>query len=108
MRATPSVIALALALFAPAHVLSAPQNRWINSMQERSTIAVLPRGWELHPEHPNPQPDHVIELKIGLTQNKIDELIGHLMEVSDPAHTRYGKHLSKESAFFFRTRSCMC
>lgn len=34
-------------------------------------------------------------MKIGLKQSKIDTLIDHLYEISDPAHERYGMHLSK-------------
>jgi tripeptidyl-peptidase-1 len=64
-------------------------------MEERSPMIELPRGWELHPEHPDPRPDHIINLKVGLVQAKIQELIGHLMEVSDPANSRYRKHLNK-------------
>ncbi|KAF2704980.1 subtilisin-like protein [Pleomassaria siparia CBS 279.74] len=38
----------------------------------------------------------ILELQIGLVQGNFDELERHLYEVSDPAHPRYGKHLSPE------------
>lgn len=41
-------------------------------------------------------PSHMIGLRIGLKQNKFDELERHLYEVSDPSHRRYGDHLSQE------------
>lgn len=33
---------------------------------------------------------------MGLKQDKLDELVASLYQVSDPAHHRYGQHLSKE------------
>ncbi|GAM89979.1 hypothetical protein ANO11243_080190 [Dothideomycetidae sp. 11243] len=37
---------------------------------------------------------HTIQLRIGVKQGDFDGLEQHLYEVSDPAHERYGKHLS--------------
>ncbi|PFH47604.1 hypothetical protein AMATHDRAFT_151702 [Amanita thiersii Skay4041] len=65
----------------------------------RSTVNLLketvhvPRGWT---RHSSPSPDHVIVLRIGLPQPNFPVLEKHLYEVSDPAHERYGQHLSKE------------
>jgi tripeptidyl-peptidase-1 len=45
----------------------------------------VPRGWELH----GPAPDYyTMDMRIGLKQDKLDELISSLYEVSDPAHKR--------------------
>lgn len=44
----------------------------------------------------SPPDNHSIRLRIGLKQSNIDSLIDHLYQVSDPDHTRYGQHLSKE------------
>jgi len=47
--------------------------------------------------HLGPAPDsHIIGLRIGIKQANIDSLIEQLYEVSDPAHERYGMHLSKQ------------
>ncbi|TBU30571.1 subtilisin-like protein [Dichomitus squalens] len=35
-------------------------------------------------------------MRIGLKQDRFDDLVAALYEVSDPAHERYGQHLSKE------------
>ncbi|KAJ2917101.1 hypothetical protein MD484_g3272, partial [Candolleomyces efflorescens] len=40
----------------------------------------------------------MFDLHIGLTQSRIDDLLFRLMEVSEPTHSRYGKHLTKEEA----------
>lgn len=40
--------------------------------------------------------DHTIVLRIALPQSNFDVLEQHLYEVSDPSHSRYGEHLSKE------------
>ena len=53
----------------------------------------LPRGWV---RHSTPSPNHIISLRVGLPQHNFPDLERHLYEVSDPAHTRYGEHLSKE------------
>ena len=45
-----------------------------------------PHGWE----HIAPAPsNYTLELRIGLKQNRIDDLIDNLMEISDPANIRY-------------------
>ncbi|KAL9102071.1 MAG: hypothetical protein Q9163_002752 [Psora crenata] len=51
----------------------------------------VPPGWA---QIGSPPPDHVIKLQIGLKQNQFSELERHLYEVSDPAHSRYGHHLT--------------
>ncbi|KAL9713097.1 hypothetical protein Ac2012v2_004338 [Leucoagaricus gongylophorus] len=52
-----------------------------------------PRGWI---KHSSPDPDHAINLRIGLPQPKFALLEQNLYQVSDPFHERYGQHLSKE------------
>lgn len=46
----------------------------------------IPRGWTYHS---TPPPDDTFELRIGLKQARIDELIDRLLEISDPNHSRY-------------------
>ena len=38
------------------------------------------------------EPDHILPLRIGLTQSNLHELEMHLMDVSDPESQNYGKH----------------
>ncbi|THH17744.1 hypothetical protein EW146_g3129 [Bondarzewia mesenterica] len=52
-----------------------------------------PRNWVRLSEAPA---DHTIALRIALPQPNFRALEMHLYEVSDPAHARYGAHLSKE------------
>lgn len=52
----------------------------------------IPEGWKLHG---TPASDHLISLRIGLKQDKLDELIETLYRVSDPLHPQYGQHLSR-------------
>ncbi|OAX43341.1 subtilisin-like protein [Rhizopogon vinicolor AM-OR11-026] len=59
----------------------------------KESIHGPPRGWYKHAPAPK---HHMLELKIALPQPKFPELEQHLWEVSDPSHTRYGAHLSKE------------
>ena len=46
----------------------------------------IPNGWELTAPAPS---NYVLELRIGLKQDRIDELIDNLMEISDPTNPRY-------------------
>ncbi|KAF8917410.1 subtilisin-like protein [Mucidula mucida] len=66
--------------------------RW-DDLVEKHAWAEIPPGWEYHS---TPSPDHVFEMRIGLKQDKIDQLISMLYEISDPSHASYGNHLSKE------------
>ncbi|KDQ08888.1 hypothetical protein BOTBODRAFT_37586 [Botryobasidium botryosum FD-172 SS1] len=59
----------------------------------KDSLPQVPRGWTLHRAAPA---HHMIKLRIGLPQSNFAELEKALHEVSDPAHPRYGAHLSKE------------
>lgn len=73
--------------------VSKPLNKRWDDLAEKHSWVEIPRGWEYHsPAHA----DHLFEMRIGLKQDKLDELISSLYEVSDPNHQRYGEHLSKE------------
>nr|GAT54755.1 predicted protein [Mycena chlorophos] len=52
-----------------------------------------PRGWIQHSAAPA---DHIVKLRIALPQPNFPALEDALYAVSDPAHERYGAHLSKE------------
>jgi hypothetical protein len=45
----------------------------------------IPKGWRWHGPAPD---DHTLEMRIGLKQDRLDELISTLYEVSDPGHRR--------------------
>ncbi|KAF9643216.1 subtilisin-like protein [Thelephora ganbajun] len=53
----------------------------------------VPKGWV---QVGRPPTDYPLKMNIGLKQERFDELLEHLYEVSDPEHHRYGSHLSKE------------
>lgn len=78
------------------NVLAAPSlNKRFGEHAVKHSWVQVPEGWVLD-EQSVPPADHVINLKIGLKQHKMDELIGKLYDVSDPTSPNYGKHLSKE------------
>ncbi|THH05863.1 hypothetical protein EW145_g4490 [Phellinidium pouzarii] len=67
-----------------------------NAASGRSRIKELiahPRGWVKGDPAPA---NYIISLRIALPQPNFHVLEQHLYEVSDPAHTRYGQHLSKQ------------
>ncbi|RDB15869.1 putative tripeptidyl-peptidase SED2 [Hypsizygus marmoreus] len=70
------------------------QRRW-DDLAEKHSWAEIPRGWA----YISPAPaDYKFDLRLGLKQNKIEDLIANLMETSNPTHPRYGQHLSKAEA----------
>ncbi|KAF9070712.1 peptidase S8/S53 domain-containing protein [Rhodocollybia butyracea] len=46
--------------------------------------------------HSTPDPNTPLTIRIGLRPSNFDQLLGHLSETSDPYHSRYGAHLTKE------------
>ena len=68
-------------------VCGAPQD-----LKLRQSVEV-PRNWV---DLGRASSTHVIPLRIALPQARFPELEKHLAEISDPFHSRYGKHLSKE------------
>ncbi|KAK0243100.1 tripeptidyl peptidase A [Armillaria nabsnona] len=79
-----------VALFVPFAFAGINTKRWVHRVKETFNP---PNGWT---KHSLPPPDHMIELQIGLRQPNFHVLEQHLWEVSDPDHSRYGQHLSKE------------
>ncbi|KAG2367592.1 tripeptidyl peptidase A [Suillus spraguei] len=77
--------------FAAALASTAPFRDYEQKVKE--SIHGPPRGWYEHSPAPK---HHIIELKIALPQPKFPELEQQLWEISDPSHTRYGAHLSKQ------------
>lgn len=65
----------------------------LSSLKVKESVPA-PRGWVQGTRAPE---DHTIELKIALPQPNFSILEKHLYETSDPSHTRYGQHLSKEA-----------
>lgn len=53
----------------------------------------VPRGWSKLQRAPS---SNTLSLRIALPQPNFEALEKQLYEISDPAHHRYGKHLSKE------------
>ncbi|KAI0794109.1 subtilisin-like protein [Fomes fomentarius] len=85
-----SVFLLGLAQLIASKPLAS--KRW-DDFEVKHAWTEVPRGWELHGPAPS---DYTFDMRIGLKQDRFDELVTALYEVSDPAHARYGQHLSKE------------
>lgn len=77
-----SIISIAGAL--PSH------KRATHAVKERH---IVPRSWtQLGPASKR----DTVNLRIGLAQQKPGLIEQHLMEISNPRHERYGKHLSQQ------------
>lgn len=85
----PSLCAL---LFVAALSVGASHDR-DTSHKVKESIDRPPRGWTRHGPAP---PDHVLQLKIALSQPYFPILEKHIWEVSNPRHQRYGEYLSKD------------
>jgi tripeptidyl-peptidase I len=59
--------------------------RWDN-LALKHAWPEIPYGWERTASAPS---NYLLELRIGLRQNRIDDLIDNLMEISDPTNPRY-------------------
>ncbi|KAH9893535.1 peptidase S8/S53 domain-containing protein [Cubamyces lactineus] len=84
--------ALVLAFIQLAIANPLVSKRW-DDFEVKHAWTEIPRGWELHGPAPA---DYAFDLRIGLKQDKFGDLVTALYEVSDPAHEKYGQHLSKE------------
>lgn len=82
------------ALFALPIVLVAasPLNKRWDEFEVKHSWTEVPQGWVRHSDAPA---DHILEMRIGLKQDRFDTLVDELYQVSDPRHERYGAHLSK-------------
>lgn len=89
MRVTQSLLLLAISL---SSVHAVPSSRKECAHKVKETIHP-PQGWVKQVPAPA---DHIINLRIALPQPNFDVLESHLYEVSDPDHSRYGDHLTKE------------
>lgn len=75
--------------------VSKPLSRRWDDIAEKHSWVEIPRGWEYHSSAPA---DYTFEMRVGLKQHRIDDLIANLMETSDPSHPKYGKHLTAAEA----------
>jgi len=76
-----SVLILGLAQLSTSKIL----RRW-NDVAEKHSWVEVPNGWEYKAPA---AADHLFELRIGMKQSGMDELIANLMEISDPSHSRH-------------------
>ncbi|KZP30449.1 subtilisin-like protein [Athelia psychrophila] len=56
----------------------------------------LSKRWDDLPVKHSGAAEHTINLRVGLKQDKLDELIASLCEVSEPEYPKYGQHSSVE------------
>ncbi|PPQ94446.1 hypothetical protein CVT25_002537 [Psilocybe cyanescens] len=89
-----SILLLGVAQLATSKVLS---RRW-DDVAEKHSWVEIPNGWQLKE---SAAPNVIFDLKLGLKQHGMDDLIANLMETSDPAHSRYAQHLTKEEVESF-------
>lgn len=64
----------------------------LSSFVTKQALPSVPQGWQLEAAAP---PAHTIDLHIRLKEENIDRLKARALEISDPDHRDYGKHLSK-------------
>jgi tripeptidyl-peptidase-1 len=76
-----SFLLLGLAQLCTSEVLT---KRW-DDVAEKHSWVETPRGWQLKGPASS---KHIFQLKIGLKQHGLEDLVANLMEISDPAHSR--------------------
>lgn len=77
---------MALPALSLASPLSQPPDWAHVSVKHAWPSDAPPRGWVVH--SPSAPPDHVLQLSIGLKQDRFDQLVDELYAVSDPVHER--------------------
>ena len=58
--------------------------RWDDFAEKHSWVEI-PKGWTFESAAPS---DYLLDLRIGLKQDKFDQLLANLAETSDPFHER--------------------
>lgn len=81
-----------MAFFFPVLVATLAAASPLSSLVTKHSIAEVPQGWERQADAPA---DHGLQLHIRLREENMDRLQQRLLEVSNPKHADYGKHLSK-------------
>ncbi|PSR82588.1 hypothetical protein PHLCEN_2v6021 [Hermanssonia centrifuga] len=82
-----------LLLFVPLASSTPLQTRKWDDFEVKHAWTDAPHGWKCHGPAPE---DHVLDMRIALKQDRFDDLVAALYEVSDPSHQKYGQHLSKQ------------
>ena len=77
--------ALVLSLLVGATLCNPVQKRWDDFKVKHAWADGVPEGWETIGPAPS---DYRLSVRIGLKQDKIDDLISHLYAVSDPNNDR--------------------
>lgn len=67
-------------------ITAGPLSRRWDDLAEKHSWVETPNGWELHSEAPS---TYIFDLRIGLKESKMEQLIETLMETSDPTHARW-------------------
>lgn len=67
---------------------ASPMNQFIT----KQALPAVPEGWSFENAAPS---DHQMQLHIRLKEQNLDQLQKRTLEVSDPEHESYGKHMSK-------------
>ncbi len=60
------------------------ESRWDDFTEKHSWVEI-PKGWSFESAAP---PGYLFDLRIGLKQDKFDQLVANLMDTSDPSHER--------------------
>ena len=75
-----------LGAFQPAIAKSLWHDKRWGELKVKHEWTDVPKGWV---EIGRPPADYPMKINIGLKQERFDELLGHLYEVSDPDNPRY-------------------
>jgi hypothetical protein len=75
-----------LGAFQPAIAKSLRHDKRWGELKVKHEWTDVPKGWV---EIGRPPADYPMKINIGLKQERFDELLGHLYEVSDPDNPRY-------------------
>ena len=79
-------VVVLLGAFQPVIAKSLRHDKRWEELKVKHEWTDVPKGWV---EIGRPPADYPMKINIGLKQERFDELLGHLYEVSDPDNPRY-------------------
>ncbi|KAM5473106.1 vesicle formation at the endoplasmic reticulum [Microsporum audouinii] len=82
----------------PALVTAAPTSHISGDFQVLEQLHEVPQGWV---QTGSPAPSSQLKFKLALQQNKAAAFEQHVMDISNPKHENYGKHMTQEEVDAF-------
>ncbi|KAK2861304.1 vesicle formation at the endoplasmic reticulum [Arthroderma sp. PD_2] len=82
----------------PALIAAAPTSHTSGDFQVLEQLQGVPQGWM---QGGSPAPSTPLKFRLALQQDKAADFEQHVMDISNPKHARYGKHMTRDEVDAF-------